>query len=122
MGAEMNDRIRARRGCPRTRVPLHCSSTTTNCAGGSIPKWGVIVSAPRCRLPNSEGFPKFTHYGGADTGRRCRQWLDADSGAGKNEYRSNAEDGPEHFECPRTVRHPASSAAVIICRTGSRAR
>ena len=68
----MNDRsVRAEDVLERGGAS-HCSSTTKSCAGGSIPKWGVIVSAPPCVLPSSEDFPEFTRYGAADIGRRCR--------------------------------------------------
>ena len=85
---------------PNEGAPLRCSSTTTNCAGGSIPKWAGIASRAAVQAAELRGFPKIHPLWRGRYWPAVQEWLDLDNGAEKNGFGSNAEDGPEHFNAP----------------------
>jgi len=61
------------------------------------PKIGRDRFHAAVRAAEQRGFPKTHSLWRGRYWPAVQEWLDADTGLGKNEFRSNAEDGPEHF-------------------------
>jgi hypothetical protein len=64
------------------------------------PKMGRDRFCAAVLAAEQRGFPKVHSLWRGRYWPAVQEWLDADNGLGKNEFRSNAEDGPEHFHAP----------------------
>jgi hypothetical protein len=64
------------------------------------PKMGRERFCAAVLAAEQRGFPKVHSLWRGRYWPAVQEWLDADNGLGKNEFRFNAEDGPEHFDAP----------------------
>jgi hypothetical protein len=64
------------------------------------PKMGRVRFRAAVRAAEQRGFPKIHPLWSGRYWPAVQEWLDADLGARKNGFGSNAEDGPEDFNAP----------------------
>ncbi len=64
------------------------------------PKMGRDRFRAAVLAAEQRGFPKVHLLWRGRYWPAVQEWLNADNGLGMNEFRSNANDGPEHFDAP----------------------
>ncbi len=100
MGAEMNNRsVRADDLLERTGA-LALFVDDDELHRRVNPKMGRDRFRAAVRDAEQRGFPKKDPLWRGRYWPAVQEWLDSDNRVGKNEFPSNAEDGPEYFDAP----------------------